>query len=185
MSPATPAALVSQGTTAAQRVVVSTLARLHAAGAAAGIQPPAIFVIGPTVRRAAALDWFVSRPLSGERLGVLGGAGELAPALDLAGAELVEAPRPLGPAARVVIAAAPLTGWILRRAEDVDLLDEERGIPGWGAGVRAWCLGAAAAGRARALGWPNVVELPAGAAPEALVAALAERGRGAACARAR
>jgi uroporphyrin-III C-methyltransferase/precorrin-2 dehydrogenase/sirohydrochlorin ferrochelatase len=185
MPPTTPAALVSQGTTAGQRVVVSTLARLHAAGVAAGIKPPAIFVIGPTVRRAAALDWFVSRPLSGERLGVLAPAGDLSPALDVAGAELVEAPRPLGPAARVVIAAAPLTGWILRSAEDVDLLDEERGLPGWGAEVRALCVGRAAAERARALGWPHVVELPADAAPEAIVDAVAERARGAGRARAR
>jgi hypothetical protein len=185
MPPTTPAALVSQGSTAAQRVVVSTIARLHASGVAAGIRPPAIFVIGPTVRRAAALDWFVSRPLSGERLGVLAPAGELSPVLDVAGAELVEAPRPLGPAARVVIAAAPLTGWILRSAEEVELLEEERGIPGFDADVLAWCVGRPAAERARALGWADVFELPADAAPEAIVGAIAGRHARAAGARAR
>ncbi|HET8538533.1 MAG TPA: siroheme synthase CysG [Anaeromyxobacter sp.] len=186
MPASTPAALVSQGTTAAQRVVVSTIARLHATGVAAGIRPPAIFVIGPTVRHAAALDWFVSRPLSGERLGLFAPAPDLAPALDVAGAELVEAPLPLGPAARVVIGAAPLTGWLLRSADEVTALEDERGIPGWDGEVRAYCVGRPAAERARALGWPYVVELAAGAGPEAIVpAVVAERSARAAVARAR
>jgi uroporphyrin-III C-methyltransferase/precorrin-2 dehydrogenase/sirohydrochlorin ferrochelatase len=175
MPASTPAALVAHGTTARQRTVVSTLAGLHAAGVAAGIRPPAIFVIGPTVRHAAALDWFASRPLSGERLGVFGPAAELAPALDEAGAGLVEMPRPLTPAARVVIEAAPLTGWLLRSPRDVEALEEERSLPGWDPEMRAWCLGAPAAERARALGWMQVVELPEEAGPAAVVAAVAGR----------
>jgi uroporphyrin-III C-methyltransferase/precorrin-2 dehydrogenase/sirohydrochlorin ferrochelatase len=174
MPASTPAALVAQGTTARQRTVVSTLAGLHAAGVAAGVRPPAIFVIGPTVRHAAALDWFASRPLSGERLGIFAPAGALGPALDLAGADLVEMPRPLGPAARVVIEAAPVAGWLLRNAAEVEALEEERAIPGWDADARAWCLSAAAAERARELGWRHVVQIAA-AAPEAVVAAIAER----------
>jgi uroporphyrin-III C-methyltransferase/precorrin-2 dehydrogenase/sirohydrochlorin ferrochelatase len=174
MPAATPAALVSQGTTARQRTVVSTLAGLHAAGVAAGVRPPAIFVIGPTVRHAAALDWFASRPLSGERLGIFAPAGGLGPALDLAGADLVEMPRPLGPAARVVIEAAPIAGWVLRSAAEVEALEEERAIPGWDPDARAYCLTARAAERARELGWRDVVEI-AGADPEAVVAAIAER----------
>jgi uroporphyrin-III C-methyltransferase/precorrin-2 dehydrogenase/sirohydrochlorin ferrochelatase len=181
MPAATPAALVAQGTTARQRAVVSTLGGLHAAGIAAGIRPPAIFVIGPTVRHAAALDWFAGRPLAGERLGVFAPAAELGPALDLVGADLLEIPRPLTPAARVVIAAAPVTGWLLRSAEDVEALEEERSLPGWDAEMRACCLGAEAAERAQALGWRNVVELGAGAGPGAVVAALADRAPRAAC----
>jgi uroporphyrin-III C-methyltransferase/precorrin-2 dehydrogenase/sirohydrochlorin ferrochelatase len=184
MPASTPAALVSQGTTAGQRVVVSTIAGLHAAGIAAGIRPPAVFVIGPTVRHAAALDWFVSRPLSGERLGVFAPTAELAAALDVAGAELVQTPRPLGPAARVVIGAAPLTGWVLRSAEEVEALEEERGMPGWDAEVRSYCLGRPAADRARALGWGHVVELAEGAEPAEVVAAVAARNLRAAFARA-
>jgi uroporphyrin-III C-methyltransferase/precorrin-2 dehydrogenase/sirohydrochlorin ferrochelatase len=176
MPASTPAALVAQGTTARQRTVVSTLGGLHAAGQAAGIRPPALFVIGRTVRHAPALDWFASRPLSGERLGVFGPATELGPALDLAGAELLETPRPLTAAARVAIGAAPLTGWVLRSAEEVEALDEERAVPGWHAEARAYCLGPAAAGRARALGWSHVVELAEGAAPGAVIAAVGERG---------
>jgi uroporphyrin-III C-methyltransferase/precorrin-2 dehydrogenase/sirohydrochlorin ferrochelatase len=176
MPASTPAALVSQGTTAAQRVVVSTIARLHATGVAAGIRAPAIFVIGPTVRRAAALDWFMSRPLSGERIGVYAGADGLAHALDIAGAEVVEAPRPLGPAARVAIGAAPLTGWILRGADEVEALEEERGLPGLDADMRALCVGRAAAERARALGWARVEEIVEDAGTEAIVASIARRG---------
>jgi hypothetical protein len=172
MPPTMPAALVSRGTTAAQRVVVSTLARLHDAGLAAGIRAPAVFVIGPTVRRAASLDWFVSRPLAGERLGLFPGAAALAQALDLAGAEIVEAPRPLGPAARVAIAAAPLTGFLLRSAEEVEALEEERGIPGLDDEMRVLCVGRPAADRARTLGWARVEELQEGSGPEAVVAAI-------------
>ncbi|HZY03990.1 MAG TPA: uroporphyrinogen-III C-methyltransferase, partial [Anaeromyxobacteraceae bacterium] len=176
----TPAALVARGTTAGQRTVVSTLSGLHAAGVAAGVRPPALFVIGPTVRHAAALDWFSSRPLAGERLGVFAPAGSLGPALDVAGADLLETPRPLSPAARVVIEAAPLTGWLLRSPRDVEALEDERALPGWDPEVRAYCLGAPAAERARALGWRHVVGLAEGAAPEAVVEAVAGRGQRAA-----
>ncbi|HEY6098956.1 MAG TPA: hypothetical protein VIW03_05975, partial [Anaeromyxobacter sp.] len=176
MPASTPAALVAQGTTARQRAVVSTLGGLHAAGVAAGIRPPAIFVIGPTVRHAAALDWFASRPLAGERLGVFAPAAELGSALDLAGAELLEMQRPLTPAARVVIGAAPVTGWILRSAEEVEALEEERATAGWDAEAAAYCLGRAAASRARALGWRNVVELDGAADADAVAVAIADRG---------
>ncbi len=183
MPASTPAALVAQGTTACQRTVVSTLGRLHAAGVAAGIRPPAIFVIGPTVRRAAALDWFASRPLSGERLAAFAPAGALGPLLDLAGADLLETPRPLGPAARVALGAAPLTGWILRSADEVEALEEERS--GWDADTTGYCLGRSAAARAQALGWRHVVELAEGSGPEAIALAIADRRRRAAagCAR--
>ncbi len=173
MPASTPAALISQGTTAGQQTVVSTLGALHDAGLAAGVRPPAIFVIGPTVRRAKTLDWFASRPLFGQRLGVFAPAAALGSALDASGAAIIETPRPMTPAARVVIGAAPLTGWLLRSAYEVEALEEERGIPGWNSDMHAYCLGAAAAERARALGWRHVTELAEGAVPEALVAAIA------------
>ncbi len=175
MPASTPAALVARGTTSSQRTVVSTIGGLHAAGLAAGIRPPAIFVIGPTVRHAAALDWFASRPLAGERLGIFAPAGALGPALDVAGAELVETPRPLTPAARVAIGAARLTGWILRSAADAEALEEERALAGWDAEARAYCLGPGVAQRARELGWWNVVELDGTAEPDAVVAAVTDR----------
>lgn len=181
MPASTPAALVAHGTTSRQRTVVSTLAGLHDAGVAAGIHPPALFVIGPTVRHAAALDWFAGRPLSGERLGLFAAGPArpgvaaatpdlLAAALERAGAELVEVPRPLTPAARVVIGAAPLTGFLLRSAAEVEALDDE---PDRDAELRAFCFAPEAAAHARALGWRRVIELGGEGGSEAIVAALA------------
>ena len=69
MDPATPAAMVEQGTTAAQRRVVSTLADLADDVARSGLAPPALFVIGPTVRHADRLDWFGRLPLAGHTAG--------------------------------------------------------------------------------------------------------------------
>jgi uroporphyrin-III C-methyltransferase len=53
--PDEPVAVISKATTAAQRVVVSTLGEV--ATAAAGIEAPSIVVIGEVVRFHAALDW--------------------------------------------------------------------------------------------------------------------------------
>jgi len=50
-----PAAVVSSATTAGQRSVVSTLAELPAAAAAAGIRAPATLVVGPVVRLAVSI----------------------------------------------------------------------------------------------------------------------------------
>jgi uroporphyrin-III C-methyltransferase len=50
-----PAAVISKATTAAQLVVVSTLGEV--ATAAAGIEAPAIVVVGEVVRLRSALDW--------------------------------------------------------------------------------------------------------------------------------
>ncbi len=52
-----PLAIVSKATTAAQRVVVSSLAAAAAGAAGAGIEAPTIIVIGEVVRLRAALDW--------------------------------------------------------------------------------------------------------------------------------
>ncbi len=175
MPASTPAALVAHGTRSTQRTVVSTIGGLEAAGNAAGIRPPAIFVIGPTVRHAAVLDWFTSRPLSGERIGIFSPSSAIGEALDVAGAEVIEAARPLTPAARVVLEVAPLTGWLFRSPEEVESIEEERGLPGWSADMHAYCLGAATVARARARGWRHVTELADGAAPAAVVAALASR----------
>jgi uroporphyrin-III C-methyltransferase len=54
----TPAACVEQGTTAQQRVVVSTLGRLADDVAAAGLQAPVTTVVGDVVRLRETLRWF-------------------------------------------------------------------------------------------------------------------------------
>ena len=174
MSPKTPAALIERGTTAAQRSVISTIERLPTVAKEKGIRPPALFVIGPTVSLSERLDWFTTRPLFGERIGIFAPAGELGEALELAGVEVVETPLPISPAARVVIGAAPLTGWILRDADGADGLEEERESPGWGADMVAWCLSSAAERRASSLGWQNTVLVESGE-PDGLVQAIQDR----------
>jgi uroporphyrin-III C-methyltransferase len=54
----TPAACIERGTTADQRVVVSTLEHLAADVAAAGLQAPVATVVGDVVRLREKLDWF-------------------------------------------------------------------------------------------------------------------------------
>ena len=89
MDPKTPAAMIERGTTAAQRVVRSTVSELPEAVAAAEIGPPALFVIGPTVEHADQLDWFGQRPLCGRRLVTIAPTGHRRETLELAGAGMV------------------------------------------------------------------------------------------------
>ncbi|TAM46968.1 MAG: uroporphyrinogen-III C-methyltransferase [Acidobacteria bacterium] len=173
MDPEFPAAMIERGTTSAQRVVRAPIRELPAAAEAAGIQPPALLVVGPTVHHAESLAAFTRRPLFGERLALAAPAGDVRDALEEAGAEVVEAPLPLTPAARIVLRALPLTGCLLRSPADAVAFADER--PAWGDRVVAWCLDAETADSARALGWGRVVEASADAGWGALVAAM---GRG-------
>ena len=56
-SPDTPAAAIEWGTCTRQRVAVATLSTLPEVIARAGIQAPAVMVIGETVRLRAGLEW--------------------------------------------------------------------------------------------------------------------------------
>jgi uroporphyrin-III C-methyltransferase/precorrin-2 dehydrogenase/sirohydrochlorin ferrochelatase len=169
MSPDTPAAMVQHGTTASQRSVVATLATLPGAVAQADLGPPGLFVIGPTVEHAERLDWVASLPLGRERIVVPASAADLVGALESAGAEVVGVPRPVTPAARVVMRALPLTGCVMRTRADVEALDEERDGLEWRDGARVWCLGPEAAERARSRRWPGVENLADGASGADLV----------------
>jgi uroporphyrin-III C-methyltransferase/precorrin-2 dehydrogenase/sirohydrochlorin ferrochelatase len=60
-SPDLPAAVIERATTARQRVVAGTLATLPELAAAAGVQPPALIVIGEVVSLRASLDWLAAR----------------------------------------------------------------------------------------------------------------------------
>jgi uroporphyrin-III C-methyltransferase/precorrin-2 dehydrogenase/sirohydrochlorin ferrochelatase len=160
MDPAMPAAMIERGTTSRQRIVRASLAELPKAVRDACISPPALFVVGPTVRHTERLDWFSRRPLHGARILLPKSNQKLAAALEPEGAEIVTVPIPLTPAARIVVAAAPLTDCVLGCVEDVEALDEERDAPGWEQGFTAWCLGHAVAQRARSLGWLNIEEIP-------------------------
>jgi len=161
MDPATPAAMVEQGTTSAQKRVISTLSGLPSAIEVAGLEPPALFAIGPTVRHAETLDWVSKLPLAGRRVLVPATRPELGGRLEAAGADVVLLPLPVTPAARVVMGALPLTGCVACAAAEVDWLDEERGGPGWSDDVVAWCVGSETATRAQDRGWPVVRQLDA------------------------
>lgn len=68
-SPETPVALLENGTTPAQRIVVGTLNNIQER--AAGVRPPAIIVVGDVVRLRDQLAWFDAkkeRPLLGLRV---------------------------------------------------------------------------------------------------------------------
>jgi uroporphyrin-III C-methyltransferase / precorrin-2 dehydrogenase / sirohydrochlorin ferrochelatase len=173
MDPEVPAAIIERGATPAQRVVRAPLRDLPAAAEAAGILPPAIFVIGSAVRHAGRLDWFTRRPLFGERLAIASPAGGLRADLERAGAALVEVPVPLTPAARTAMRALPLTGCLLRTRREVDAFVAER--PTWRGETVAWCLGAAAASRAQDVGWNPVVAVSPDGGAAALIAALEQR----------
>jgi uroporphyrin-III C-methyltransferase len=64
--PDEPAAVISKATTEAQRVLVTRLAELASAAAAAGLETPAIVVIGRIVRLREGLDWLGA--LAGRKL---------------------------------------------------------------------------------------------------------------------
>src|SRR3972149_1245523 len=92
-----------------RRGTAGPLADLPPAVERARIEPPALFIIGTVVRHADTLDWFGKRPLSGERLVIASPGGDLGTELDRCGAEVVEVPLPVTPAARVVRGALPPT----------------------------------------------------------------------------
>jgi hypothetical protein len=110
-----------------------------------------------------------SLPLGRERIVVPASAADLVGALESAGAEVVGVPRPVTPAARVVMRALPLTGCVMRTRADVEALDEERDGLEWRDGARVWCLGPEAAERARSRRWPGVENLADGASGADLV----------------
>lgn len=53
-----PVAVIENGTTAAQRTIVASLARIAAEAAAADVRPPAVIVVGEVVRLRERLQWF-------------------------------------------------------------------------------------------------------------------------------
>jgi uroporphyrin-III C-methyltransferase/precorrin-2 dehydrogenase/sirohydrochlorin ferrochelatase len=170
----TPAMLIEQATTARQRSVRASLATLPEAAERSKIRPPALIVVGAAVALAEQLDWFSGLPLAGERLVLAAPAGTLGASLELAGAEVLVVSVPLTPAARVAIAALPVTGWLARNADEArslgrDLLSADpEGV------AAAWCFNEEAAGAARQCGWERARTLST-FAPEGVVQGIADR----------
>jgi len=92
---ATPAAAIRWGATPAQRVLTGTVATLGAKARSAGLEAPAILLIGMVVALRERLKWFERRPLFARRVVVTRAkaqAGEMADKLRRLGAETIEIP---------------------------------------------------------------------------------------------
>jgi len=95
MAGQTPAAVVQQATTGLQRGVEGTLDNIAQRAEHAKIEPPAVLIIGPTVKLREQLSWFERRPLFGRRIvntRPLAQAGELSELLEELGAQVIHAP---------------------------------------------------------------------------------------------
>jgi uroporphyrinogen III methyltransferase/synthase len=141
---------------------------------AAGIRPPALFAIGPTVGHADRLNWYERLPLAGFRLMLTADRLSLARVLEERGADAVVMPTPVTPAARVAASALPVTGMVVCAAADVDWLHDERDAAGHDGALMAWCLGHDASERARERGWARIVELPPDLECDALASRIVE-----------
>jgi uroporphyrinogen III methyltransferase/synthase len=92
-NPATPVAVLQEGTTARQRVAVGTLETIVDEVKHQGIQTPAISVVGDVVNLRETIDWYGKKPLSGKSVLVTGTkamCGRLTPRLREEGAEAIE-----------------------------------------------------------------------------------------------
>ncbi len=115
----TPAAAIERGTTGAQRTIVATIGTLGARAAAETIRAPSVVVVGATVALRERIAWFETRPLLGRRIVVTrprAQAGELAVALEDAGAEVVLFPT-------IAIAPAPDPAELDRAVETAGAYD--------------------------------------------------------------
>ena len=91
----TPAAVIASATLPSQRTVTAPLSRIAAAAKRAGIEPPAVTVVGDVVRLRHVLGGWDTRPLAGVKALVTRTreqASELSGVLRELGAEVVEAP---------------------------------------------------------------------------------------------
>ncbi len=94
-SPNTPVALISWGTTPAQQTVAGNLDNIAERVKKAGLQAPAIIVVGEVVQLRESLKWFENRPLLGKRIVVTRAreqASDLIKRLSDLGAECLEYP---------------------------------------------------------------------------------------------
>ena len=121
-SPSTPAAVVSHASLPSQRTVVGTVGDIAERVRAAGLEMPALTIVGSVVSLHDSLRWFEKLPLFGKRVLVTrpeGQGDEMARLLRDAGAEPLEVPavqitpaEDPGPLAAAVRALAPYA-WVV------------------------------------------------------------------------
>jgi uroporphyrinogen III methyltransferase/synthase len=175
-----PAAVVSHGTLPQQRTVLGTLATIAADAAAAGLQAPAITVIGEVAALHAQLEWRAPGPLAGTTVAVTRAraqASSLAAALRALGAQVIEAPAiRIVPTSDELPALEPFDLICLTSANGVELLFERLAARGQDARALAGSVVAAIGpGTARALRERGVIAdvVPERFVAEGLVEALA------------
>ncbi|MCD4825698.1 MAG: uroporphyrinogen-III C-methyltransferase [Phycisphaerae bacterium] len=91
----TPAAVVENATTPAQRTITATLGTLAARARQMNVNPPALIVVGPVVQAASRLGWFEKLPLKGQTVLITRTrrqASRLAEKLAERGAAVIQAP---------------------------------------------------------------------------------------------
>ncbi|HBE78254.1 MAG TPA: uroporphyrinogen-III C-methyltransferase [Firmicutes bacterium] len=94
-NPATPAAVIENGTTFKQRVITAKLAEIAQSAAQAGLGSPAVLVVGEVVNLREKLQWFPRGPLVGKKIIVTRArkqAGLLVQKITALGGEVVEIP---------------------------------------------------------------------------------------------
>ena len=118
MDPATPAAMIENGTLPSQRRCDASLAELPEQAARMGIGSPALIVVGSVCALASELCWFDRLPLRGRRILVTRPkerAGTLSEKLRRAGAEVVEFPcieiQPIRPCPAMEAAVENISGY--------------------------------------------------------------------------
>lgn len=164
--PSTPSAVIYMGTRAEQRTVTGRLDEIAAKARAAGMENPALIVVGAVTRLRDTIRWFDRRPLFGKRVLVTraeGQAEDTARLLRRRGAEPVLAPT-------IVLRDPPDPARVARAVRELGTYDlvaftSENGVARFFEQMRAEGRDARAFGRAR------VAAIGSGTA-----AALAERG---------
>ncbi len=66
--PATPVAMIKEGTSPSQKTITSTLAGIVAEAKSSNFSPPAVIVVGEVVNLRPKLRWFDTQPLFGKRV---------------------------------------------------------------------------------------------------------------------
>jgi uroporphyrinogen III methyltransferase / synthase len=95
LSADTPAALIRWGTKPEQQTLVTTLGKAACDVSAAGLKPPAIFIVGKVVNLRKQLTWFDTKPLFGKTVVVTRAraqASAITKLLEADGAKVIEVP---------------------------------------------------------------------------------------------